>query len=180
MDTYTTYYIGETVVYAMHGIGRVSDIITRTVEGPPQRFYQITLDSRCGGEVLVPVDGARDLGLRRVLQASEVAQVLQQLQRPASQLLERGQGTRYYAWCKERIQQGDACGLAEVRRLLHDLAQIERITNIHLKRMRDYVSAQLPTEIAHAWQCPHAAAERLVTCALALQRPPAVPSPSGG
>ena len=180
MDTRTTFDIGETVVYAMHGIGRVTDIVTKTVEGPPQRFYQIALDSRCGGEVLVPVAGTRDVRLRRALQATEVAPVLQQLQRPLSQSLERGQGTRYYAWCKERLQQGDAQGLAEVRRLLHDLAQIEIITNVHLKRIRDYVSAQLPTEIAHALQCPHVAAERLVACALASERPLTIPFPWGG
>ena len=48
-----TFHIGDTVVYAMQGIGRIKDITTRTTEGRQRDFYQIELGKN-KGEVLVP------------------------------------------------------------------------------------------------------------------------------
>jgi len=39
----TTFQIGDTVVYAMHGPGQITNIPTQTVEGASQDFYQIVL-----------------------------------------------------------------------------------------------------------------------------------------
>ena len=115
-----TFHIDDTVVYAMQGIGRIKNIVTRTTEGRPRGFYQVGLEKN-KGEVLVPVDGAAALGLRHTLSASEVPQVLQRLQQAASQPVLRGQSETHYLWCKQRLRQGQALGLAEVRRFLHDL-----------------------------------------------------------
>ena len=38
-----TFHIGDTVVYAMQGIGRIKDITTRTTEGRQRDFYHIEL-----------------------------------------------------------------------------------------------------------------------------------------
>ena len=171
-----TFHIGDTVVYAMHGIGRIKTIVTRTTEGRPQGFYQIELEKNRGG-VLVPVEDAVALGLRRTLLASEVPQVLQQLQRAASQPVLRGQSEHHYLWCKQRLRQGQALGLAEVRRFLHDLEQVEHFTNLRLRQLRSYVYVELPTEIAQALGCSLATAEHLVDTALTSKHPVALPMP---
>ena len=41
-----TFHIGDTVVYAMQGIGRIKDITTRTTEGRQRDFYHIELGKR--------------------------------------------------------------------------------------------------------------------------------------
>jgi len=171
-----TFHIGDTVVYAMHGIGRIQDIITRTTEGRPQGFYQIALEKN-KGEVLVPVGDAAALGLRYALSASEVPQVLQRLQRTASRPALRGQSEQHYLWCKQRLRQGQALGLAEVRRFLRDLEQVESFSNLRLRQLRSYVYAQLPAEIAQALGCSLATAEHLVNTALTSKRPVALPMP---
>jgi CarD family transcriptional regulator len=171
-----TFHIDDTVVYAMQGIGRIKNIVTRTTEGRPQDFYQIGLEKN-KGEVLVPVEDAAALGLRHTLSASEVPQVLQRLQQAASQPVLRGQSETHYLWCKQRLRQGQALGLAEVRRFLHDLEQVESFTNPRLRQLRTYVYTQLPTEIAQALGCPLATAEHLVDTALASTHPVALPMP---
>jgi len=169
-----TFHTGDTVVYAMHGIGQIKNIVTRTTEGRQQGFYQIELKKN-KGEVLVPVEEATTLGLRHTLPASEVPQVLQQLQRAASQPALRGQSEPHYLWCKQRLRQGQALGLAEVRRFLHDLEQVESFSNLRLRQLRSYVYAQLPAEIAQALGCSLATAEHLIDTALKSKRPVALP-----
>src|SRR5438093_11481788 len=95
-----TFHIDDTVVYAMQGIGRIKNIVTRTTEGRQQGFYQIELEKN-KGEVLVPVEDATALGLRPALQAVEVPQVLKRLQQPASRPVLRGQSEHHYVWCKQ-------------------------------------------------------------------------------
>jgi len=169
-----TFHVGDIVVYAMQGIGQIKNIVTRTTEGRQQDFYQIELEKN-KGEVLVSVEDAATLGLRHTLPASEVPQVLQQLQRAASQPVLRGQSENHYLWCKQRLRQGQALGLAEVRRFLHDLEQVESFTNLRLRQLRPYVYTQLSAEIAQALGCSMATAEHLVDMALTSKRPVALP-----
>src|SRR5262249_493544 len=169
-----TFHTGDTVVYAMQGIGRINNIVTRTTEGRQQDFYQIELEKN-KGEVLVPVEDPTAFALRQTFLASEVPQVLQQVQRAASRPALRGQGEAHYLWCKQLLRQGQALGLAEVRRFLHDLEQVESFSNLRLRQLRAYVYAQLPVEIAQALGCSLATAEHLIDTALTSKRPVALP-----
>ena len=169
-----TFHIDDTVVYAMQGVGRIKTIVTRATEGRQQGFYQIVLEKN-KGEVLVPVEDAAALGLRHALSASEVPQVLQRLQQAALRPVLRGQSESHYLWCKQRLRQGQALGLAEVRRFLHDLEQVESFVNLRLRQLRSYVYIELPTEIAQALGCTSATAEHLVDTALTSKHPIALP-----
>jgi CarD family transcriptional regulator len=171
MQTKTTFGIGDEVVYPMHGMGRVADILTRTMAGQPRRFYQVVLETRICGDVLVPVDQARVLGLRRPLQARQVRRVLRQLQQATSQRPKKGQNVSHYAWCKACLRQSGSLGLAEVRRFLHDLESRERLTDLRLRLLRTYVYKQLTSEIAHALRCSPTVAAHLVDVALTSQHP---------
>ena len=171
-----TFHIGDTVVYAMQGIGRIKNIVTHTTEGRQRGFYQIELGKN-KGEVLVPVADAAALGLRHALPASEVPQVLQRLQQAASRPVLRGPSEDHYLWCKQRLRPGQALGLAEVRRFLHDLEQVESFANLRLRQLRSYVYVQLPMEIAQALGCSLATAEHLVDTALTSKHPVVLPMP---
>src|ERR1043165_5353363 len=107
-----TFHIGDTVVYAMQGIGRIKNIVIRTTEDRQRGFYQIVLEKN-KGEVLVPVEDAAVLGLRHALSAAEVPQILERLQQAASRPALRGQSENHYLWCKQCLRQGQALGLAE-------------------------------------------------------------------
>jgi CarD family transcriptional regulator len=170
-----TFHIGDTVVYGMQGTGRVHNTLTRTIEGVPRHLYEIVLEKN-KGEVLVPLAEATALGLRHALRASEVPQVLRRLQQEASRSLQRGQGEDHYTWCKRRLREGGILGLAEVRRFLHDLEQVESLVHPRLRQLRAYVYAQLPAEMAPALQCALTTAERLIDTALTSTHPVALPT----
>jgi RNA polymerase-interacting CarD/CdnL/TRCF family regulator len=176
MSAEASFHIDDTVVYAMQGIGRIKTIVTRATEGRLQDFYKIVLEKN-KGEVLVPVKDAAALGLRLALSASEVPQVLQRLQQAASRPVLRGQSESHYLWCKQCLRQEQALGLAEVRRFLHDLEQVESFANLRLRQLRSYVYVELPTEIAQALGCSLATAEQLVDTALTSKHPVALPMP---
>ena len=169
-----TFHIGDTVVYAMQGIGRIKNIVIRTTEDRQRGFYQIVLEKN-KGEVLVPVEDAAVLGLRHALSAAEVPQILERLQQAASRPALRGQSENHYLWCKQCLRQGQALGLAEVRRFLHDLEQVENFANIRVRQLRSYVYVELPTEIAQALGCSLATAEHLIDTALTSKHPVALP-----
>lgn len=171
MRTRAIFRIGEKVVYPLHGIGCVAQILTQTRAGRTRSFYQVVLETRVRGEVLVPVDTARALGLRRPLHARQVRRVLRRLQQTASRLPRGGQNSSHYAWCKACLRQNGALGLAEVRRFLHDLECRVGLTDLRLRLLRTYVYTQLATEIAHAIHCSHRDAEHVVDVALTSQHP---------
>lgn len=176
METQAEFRIGDRVVYPMHDIARIEALCLQMIDGQPQGYYRLVLEGKNKGEVLVPVVSAKARGLRRILQASQVPEVLQHLQKPASQPLHRGQAMAHYAWCKARLRQGGTFGLAEVRRFLHDLEQVETLLAPKLQQLRDYVDKQLLAEIAIALRCTHAVARHLLTTALTSDRPVVLPS----
>ena len=70
-----SYHIGDTVVYAMHGLGGIKSILTRTTESKAAAL----LSDRSGKKSRRSTGAREDasaLGLRHALQASEVPQVL--------------------------------------------------------------------------------------------------------
>lgn len=175
IDAEAAFHIGDTVVYGMQGTGRIHNSLTRTIEGVSRHLYEIVLE-RNRGAVLVPLEEASALGLRHVLRAAEVPQVVQRVQQEASRSPQRGQSEDHYTWCKNRLRQGGVLGLAEVRRFLHDLEQRESLVHPRLRQLRTYVYTQFPAEIAQALRCSLSTAERLVDTALTSTHPIALPT----
>jgi CarD family transcriptional regulator len=178
METRPAFQIGDKIEYPLHGMGRVYAVCIRMIDAQPQHYYQLVLDGVPTGEVLVPVTSAQALGLRHVLQASQIPKVLRRVQQATTQPVTPRQALQHYAWCKRRLRQGDAFGLAEVWSFLHALMAVETITSPQLKQIRDYVSKQLPAEIASALHCSNAMAQHLLTTALASEHPVVLPSPA--
>jgi len=54
-------------------------VVEKVVAGRPIRFYQLALLDERGGELLVPVDKAQAIGVRRLLGRSEIPKLLNQL-----------------------------------------------------------------------------------------------------
>ena len=180
METQAEFRIGERIVYPLHGMGRVDEVCLRIVDDEPEFYYRLVLERKAKGEALVPLNSAQALGLRPVLRASQVSEVFQHLQRSAPQPVTPGQRLHHYAWCKSRLRQGDALGLAEVWRFLHDLEQVEKITHVQMQHLRDYVGKQLPAELAVALDCTDAEAEHLLVQTLTSEDPVVHPSPEAG
>jgi len=108
---------GDPVVYPKHGAGRVRALTERTVGGHARAYYEIEL--RTGGmQVLVPVEKAASLGLRRATLEADVPTLLAELDGPDVEL-PSGFQSRY------RAEQGilESADIRRVTRLVGTLAR---------------------------------------------------------
>ncbi len=75
--------IGNKVAYPSQGPCRIGRIVKRVVDGTPIRFYHLVMLGG-SGELFVPVDKAQDIGVRLLLDRSEIPVLFGQLQTAAS------------------------------------------------------------------------------------------------
>jgi CarD family transcriptional regulator len=69
-----TFQVGEKVIYPNHGLGVIERIETKTILGTTCGFYQLRMVSN-DTTVLVPVDNADGVGLRRAVACDEVTRL---------------------------------------------------------------------------------------------------------
>jgi RNA polymerase-interacting CarD/CdnL/TRCF family regulator len=72
---------GTTAVYPGQGPCRIGRTVKKIVEGRVMMFYHLTVLNDRGGELFVPVEKARSIGLRLPIKKSEVPQVLAHLKK---------------------------------------------------------------------------------------------------
>lgn len=71
------YDIGDKVVYPMHGAGIIEGIEQKEIMGEIKNYYILRIPVG-DMKVMVPMDNARKIGLRNVIDSSEADKVLQE------------------------------------------------------------------------------------------------------
>jgi RNA polymerase-interacting CarD/CdnL/TRCF family regulator len=74
---------GDKVIYPTQGPCLIGPIIQKIIDGMPISFYQLALLDDSGGELLVPVNKAQALGIRPLLNQSEIPKLLSLLTKPS-------------------------------------------------------------------------------------------------
>ncbi len=75
--------VGNKVIYPCQGPCLIAPVVERVVDSRLIRFYHlVVLDDR-GGELFVPVDKAQAMGIRRLLDRSEIPKLLGHLKQAA-------------------------------------------------------------------------------------------------
>lgn len=113
--------IGSKIVYPMHGAGIITNIEDREILGETRRYYCVSLP--CGRMTAsVPVDKAEGLGIRDVIDSSEIGDVLAVLEQPPEPM--QSNWNRRYRANIEKLQTGDIHIVASVVR---DLAKTDKV-----------------------------------------------------
>ena len=108
------YKVGDMVVYPRHGAARVEAITERTVRGVTREYLELSVLSADGLVINVPVDNAKKVGVRDIVDANEVAKVFEILRTP---IIEKEMNwSRRYKLNVEKIATGDVNNIAEVVR----------------------------------------------------------------
>ncbi|HHY34365.1 MAG TPA: CarD family transcriptional regulator [Firmicutes bacterium] len=107
--------VGDRVVYPMHGAGVVESIEEREVLGQVHKYYVLSL-SFGDMKVMVPVDSADEVGLRKVISDSEVSAVLEVLRAECTAM--SSNWNRRYRSNLEKIKSGSIYEVADVVRNL--------------------------------------------------------------
>ena len=74
---------GTTAVYPGQGPCRIGRIVEKIVDGRAVMFYHLLVLSENGGELFIPVEKARAIGLRLLIKKSEIPKLLTHLQKSA-------------------------------------------------------------------------------------------------
>jgi CarD family transcriptional regulator, regulator of rRNA transcription len=68
--------VGSKVVYPCQGPCLVGAVVERSVAGEPRSFYHLIVLDDSGGELFVPVDKVRAIGIRPLAQRSDIPKLL--------------------------------------------------------------------------------------------------------
>ncbi|MES1207512.1 MAG: CarD family transcriptional regulator, partial [Pseudomonadota bacterium] len=115
----TEFTIGDKAVYPSQGVAEVIGIEKKEVYGKVQRFYVLRgIDT--GLRILVPLDKADQVGLRRIAGREEIDEVMEIL-RDKEIHVDRQTWNRRYRGFMEKIKSGSLFEVAEVFRDLYRL-----------------------------------------------------------
>jgi CarD family transcriptional regulator len=73
--------VGNKVVYPSQGPCLIGAVVKKVVGGTPVSFYQLAVLDDKGGELFVPLDKVSALGIRQLLEKSEIPKLLGQLKK---------------------------------------------------------------------------------------------------
>jgi CarD family transcriptional regulator len=74
---------GSKIVYPAQGPCLIGPVVQRTIGGEPLMFYQLIVLDDGGGDLFVPVDKVAAVGIRLLLEKSEIPKLLDHLMKPA-------------------------------------------------------------------------------------------------
>ena len=139
--------IGDKAVYPSQGVAEIVGIEKKEIFGKIQRFYVLrALDS--GLRILVPLDKAEQVGLRRVADKDEIQEVLAIL-RDKEIHIDRQTWNRRYRGFMEKIKSGSLFEVAEVFRDLYRLKETKTLS-FGERRMLDTAKNLIVKELSVA------------------------------
>ena len=142
-----TFAIGDKAVYPSQGVAEIIGIEKKEIFGKIQPFYVLrALDS--GLRILVPVDKAEQVGLRRVADKAEIQEVLEIL-RDKEIHIDRQTWNRRYRGFMEKIKSGSLFEVAEVFRDLYRLKGLKPLS-FGERRMLDTAKGLIVQELSVA------------------------------
>ena len=104
---------GEKVVYPMHGVGLIDEIEDKEVLGQTTKYYIIQIINS-GMKVMIPVDKAEEVGLRKIISKSEIKKVLSHLS--SGETIKENDWKLRYQNNIEKVKSGSIFQVAEVAR----------------------------------------------------------------
>lgn len=157
-----TLAVGTRVIYPCRGPCCIERIITQVVDGKATLFYHMVALDQSGGDLFVPVEKARVIGIRMLLEKSEIPNLLAQLE---------GASHAATDW-KQRaldnlklLTSGSAFDLAEVVKSLTELSSAKALSPTE-RRTLERARTLLICEISEVTGEPIALAEEQVDAAL--------------
>ncbi|NPV71741.1 MAG: CarD family transcriptional regulator [Firmicutes bacterium] len=155
--------VGDKVVYPMHGAGVIEAIEEREVLGQKQEYYIMRLPVG-DMKVMIPISSVDNVGLRQVIQETEVDKVFDVLK--ASRTKMSSNWNRRYRANLEKIKSGNIYEVAEVVRNLV-LRDREKGLSTGERKMLDSARQILVSELVLAKGIEEKAANVLVDEVLA-------------
>lgn len=139
--------VGDIAVYPAHGVGKVHSIEEREIAGNKHKFYILKIIDT-GMTIMVPTGNVRNVGLREVINDSEVDIVYDILRERDISINEQTWNRRYREYM-DKIKTGSIYEIAEVLRDLM-LLRYEKELSFGERKMLDTARVLIIKELAIA------------------------------
>lgn len=152
------YNIGDKIVYPMHGAGIIEQIEEKVILGERREYYVLRVP--CGDmKIMIPVDKSDDIGVRSVISAHEMDEILTILRGESTEM--SANWNRRYRENTDKLKTGDAREVAEVvRNLLR--TDREKTLSTGEKKMLSSARQILVSEMILASDLDPAEADKLI------------------
>ena len=154
--------VGDRVVYPSHGSGTIKSIEDRTVLGTECEYLEVTLKAS-DMRVMIPVEEAETVGLRKVVDEDTIKECLDMLRSEKTKM--SSNWNRRFRANTEKVKTGDIFEVAEVVRNL-SMREQERGLATSERKMLDETREILCSEIALSLDMDLENANRIVDEAL--------------
>lgn len=108
--------IGDKIVYPMHGVGEIEGIEKKVILGKRNEYYLITIINN-GMKVMIPVNNAKEIGVRSIIAKKDIKKVMNILSTEAENI-EEDWKIRYQNNI-DKVKSGSIFEVAEVARDLY-------------------------------------------------------------
>jgi CarD family transcriptional regulator, regulator of rRNA transcription len=157
---------GNKVIYPSQGPCLIGPVVNKVIDGRPISFYQLALLDDSGGELLVPVDKAQTIGIRPLLNRSDIPKVLDLLKEPSGADKDWKQRADHNF---KLLTSGSAFDLAEVVKSLTKLSE-KKALSFRESRTREKARKLLICEISEVLGETKSAAEKQIDEALRVRK----------
>lgn len=160
--------VGSKVIYPSQGPCLIDSVVQKQIADGAMSFYRLTLLDGSGGELFVPVEKVKELGLRPLLKRSQIPQLMGQLTKPAQIIRDwkqRAQGNL------KLLTSGSAFDLAEVVESLTELNESKSLS-FRESWMLEKAKRLLVSEVSEVMGETKTAAEEQVDQALNRRKMP--------
>lgn len=139
---------GELAVYPAHGVGMIMGVESRDVSGINKAFYILKiLDTEA--TIMVPIETASTVGLRKIVKKSLVPKVYEILKDRKEVVLDNQTWNRRYRDYTDKIKSGCVMEVAKVMRDLY-LLKFDKELSFGERRMLDTAKNLLVKELSIA------------------------------
>jgi len=124
VDNALIFSIGDKIIFPSHGPCLIDAVVRKLVGDTTITFYRLARLEDSGGKLFIPVDKIREFQIRRLLQRSEIPQLLSRLSRKSKPvaLATTPRNWKQRAFdCSRLLASGTAMELVEVVESLTDL-----------------------------------------------------------
>ena len=139
--------IGDKILHPLHGVGIIEAIADQEVFGNTHKYYMVHLTMR-NMKIMIPVDNADEIGVRKIIKSEVVDEVLHDLKNKKTSEMPSNWNRRY-KFNLEKIKTGNVHEVAEVLRNLY-LKDKKKGLSMGEKKMLDNAMQLLVGEIVCA------------------------------
>ncbi len=154
------FQLGEKVIYPQFGLGTIAEVTEKQVNGTSLSFYRLEFPVK-QMEILVPVQRARENGLRKVMSNGEVDDLIHCIS--SSGQVSKPQ--QWHRWRKKTLAQlktGDPLEIGKIYCYLQSLEQKKGLSYTERKILLQ-VERLLISEVAVARQVSEQEAQKLIS-----------------